>query len=75
MHGHAQILRYVSEGSAPEAPPNRNQTINDFRGSKITVNQEFREADPDRIALQMIEGLAREAEQRTQSGYVPALTR
>lgn len=74
-HGHAEILRYVREGSAPEAPANRNQTINDFRGSKITVNQEFREADPDRIALQMIEGLAREAEQRTQSGYVPALTR
>jgi len=48
---------------------------NDFRGSRITVNQEFREADPDRVALQMIEDLARFAEQRISSGFVPAFTR
>ena len=53
----------------------RTEVHNDFRGSRITVNQEFREADPDRVAIQMIEDLARFAEQRTGSGFVPALTR
>lgn len=48
---------------------------NDFRGSRISVNQEFRQADPDRVALQMIEDINRQAEARIQSGFVPALTR
>lgn len=48
---------------------------NDFRGSRIQVRQEYRQADPDRIAIQMIEDIQRQAESRVQSGYVPALTR
>ena len=63
--------RSRAEGSTTE----RSTVVNDFRGSKITVHQEFREADPDRVALQMIESLVKEADQRTQSGFVPALTR
>jgi hypothetical protein len=39
------------------------------------VNQEFREADPDRVAIRMIEDIARFAEQRIMSGAAPALTR
>lgn len=48
---------------------------NDFRGSRITVHQEFRQADPDRVMMQMIEDLNRQAEARIQSGFAPALTR
>lgn len=68
------------DAEAPEpsltAPPTgRSTTHNDFRGSRISVRQEFREADPDRVAVDMINDIARLAEQRTQSGFVPALTR
>lgn len=57
------------------APGDRNVTVNDFRGSRISVNQEFRQADPDRILVTMIEDINRQAEARIQSGFVPALTR
>lgn len=61
----------------PSAVPADRRPVqhNDFRGSRITVHQEFRQADPDRVALQMIEDLNRQAEARIQSGFVPALTR
>jgi hypothetical protein len=49
--------------------------MNDFRGSRITVDQSFREADPDRVAIRMIEDIARFAEQRVQSGFAPGFTR
>jgi hypothetical protein len=51
------------------------KTVNDFRGSRITVKQDFRQADPDRIAIQMIEDINRQAEARTQSGFVSAFAR
>jgi hypothetical protein len=57
-------------------PGQRRPTVtNDFRGSRITVTQEFAQADPDRIALQMIGDINRQAEARIQSGFAPALTR
>ena len=67
--------RPSATGAAAGAPAGRTSVHNDFRGSRITVNQEFREADPDRVAITMIEDLARFADQRIQSGFVPALTR
>lgn len=55
-------------------PEQRPSVLNDFRGSTINVKQDFRQADPDRVAIQMIEDLARFAEQKITSGFVPALT-
>jgi len=57
------------------APQDRTQVTNDFRGSRINVEQSFREADPDRVAIRMIEDITRFAEQRVQSGFAPAFTR
>lgn len=48
---------------------------NDFRGSKISVKQEFREADPDNVWVQLRDGLEREATARTRTGYADALAR
>lgn len=56
-------------------PTGRTTHTYDFRGSKIEVKQSFKEADPDRVLMQMIDGLGRAAEMRLQSGFVPALTR
>ena len=50
------------------------KTTFDFRGSKITLKQEFRQADPDRVAIQMMKDLARYSEQRVTSGFVPPTT-
>lgn len=57
------------------SPRDRNQTINNFQGSRININQEFREADPDRVLVTMVEDINRQAEARIQSNFVPALTR
>jgi hypothetical protein len=56
-------------------PADRATTVNDFRGSRITVNQEFRQNDPDRVLMYMIEDINRQAEARITSNFVPALTR
>jgi len=65
-----------SESTGGDAPSRRAGGTNvDMRGSRITVNQEFREADPDRVWIQMRDGMEREAVQRTQSGFAPALSR
>lgn len=60
---------------APVGSTVRAMTVNDFRGSKIEVKQTFRDADPDRVMIAMVDGLARQAEMRIQSGMVPALGR
>lgn len=51
-------------------PPN-----NDFRGSRINVNQEFKEADPDRVMFQVVNDINRQAERRISSGQTNPLTR
>lgn len=60
---------------AKGAPKDRSQINVDMRGSKISVKQEFRQADPDRVLIDMVHALSRQAEMRIQSGYVPALGR
>lgn len=48
----------------------------DFRGSRISVKQEFKgDQDPDRIVMAMMSDLTRQAENRISSGYAGALTR
>ena len=42
---------------------------------RVVINQEFREADPDRVWIQVRDALEREASQRTQSGFVPIFSR
>lgn len=59
----------TGERKKPPAP------VIDMRGSRIEIRQDFRDADPDRIALQLMNDLAREAESRSQSPYAPAFTR
>lgn len=59
----------TGERKKPPAP------VIDMRGSKIEIKQDFRDADPDRIALQLMNDLAREAESRTQSPFSPAFSR
>lgn len=58
-----------------QTPTARVTTVNDFRGSKIVVKQEFKDMDPDRVLIAMQQGLARQAEMRIQSGMLPALGR
>jgi hypothetical protein len=53
----------------------RTTTNVDMRGSKITVNQSFKEADPDNVWVQMRDGLEQEAVTRSRSGYADALSR
>jgi len=57
------------------APGTRKTTINDFRGSKIEVKQDFRDANPDRVWLQMLDGVNAAADQRLGSALVPEFTR
>lgn len=56
-------------------PMDRPNVTNDFRGSKIEIKQEFRQADPDNVWVQVREGLEQEALARTQSGFANALGR
>lgn len=61
-------------GATPGARP--EVTVNqDMRGSTIRVEQEFRDADPDRVLIQMRDALAGEAVRRISSPFVPSLTR
>lgn len=57
------------------APDARKTTINDFRGSKIEVKQDFRSADPDRVWLQMVSGVNEAAERRLSSVLAPEYSR
>ncbi len=59
----------IGDRAKPPAP------VIDMRGSRIEIKQDFRDADPDRIALQLMNDLAREAESRTQSPFAPAFSR
>jgi hypothetical protein len=59
-------------GNTPMERPN---VTNDFRGSKIEIKQEFRNADPDNVWIQVKGGLEQEAIARTQSGFASALGR
>lgn len=71
-----RAFTFATAGAGGGGTPLQRPVVhNDFRGSRISVRQEFRQADPDRIAIQMIEDLTRQAESRTQSQFAPALSR
>lgn len=58
-----------------DAPTARKTVVNDFRGSKIEVKQDFRDADPDRVWIQMMDAVNNAAEQRIASALAPDFTR
>ena len=50
-------------------------TVNDFRGSKFDITQNFAEGfDPDRIAVAFSSDLAQIGEMRSQSGFAPTMS-
>jgi hypothetical protein len=59
-------------GATPDARPS---TTNNFHRGSVTVRQDFREADPDRVMTRMVNDINRAAVQRVGSGFAPALTR
>lgn len=73
--GAASAAAAASSGAMSDAPGERAPTVMDFRGSKISIRQEFRDQDPDRIAVQMAEDLRRMSEYKVTSGFASALTR
>lgn len=62
-------------GMAIKVPSGRQQTNIDMRGSKIEVKQDFREADPDRVLVQMMGAIAKQSVMRVQTGFMPAAVR
>jgi len=56
-------------------PDARPQTVNNFHRGSVSVRQEFRQADPDRVLTRMIGDIDSQSERRVQSGFAPALTR
>lgn len=62
-------------GASRRAGGGRSSVNNDFRGSRINIHQEFRQQDPDRIAVATLGALSSAGERRIASGYAPAVTR
>ncbi len=63
-------------GKAEAQPPTSGKgTVNDFRNSKIEVKQDFRQADPDRVWAQFVQGIGDAASQRLSSALIPSGTR
>lgn len=62
-------------GATRRAGGGRSSVNNDFRGSRINIHQEFRQQDPDRIAVATLGALSSAGERRIASGYAPAVTR
>ncbi len=75
FRGGATGRQSATDPYAQGAPTARATVHNDFRGSRISVKQEFREADPDRILSTMVHDIEAQAERRLSSGFVGALTR
>lgn len=72
----AMAEEYAAQaGTAGGLEPEQAVQNFDFKGSKISIKQEFANADPDRIAAVLREDLAGQAERRLASGFVPALSR
>ena len=66
------IIKY---GTIPVGTPETKKPGFDFRGSKFVIKQDFKNANPDRIAIRMMRDLSKKAEIRTQSNFIPALSR
>jgi hypothetical protein len=77
-----EFLRGTAEGGIPggETPTTgrpgagRGGTNIDMRNARITVHQDLRGEDPDRIMVAMTDDVARQAVQRSTTPFSPALT-
>lgn len=74
--------RFANYGTlmAPEtgvpAPKKRpSPPVFDFRGSKFSIKQDFKDSDPDRILRIFVDGLKKQADRRIQSPFRPAFSR
>lgn len=74
--------RFGAFGAMPAATPELgarkrpSMTVNqDFRGSRFTIKQEFKDAEPDRVLQIFRTDLMKQAERRIQSGFAPAIAR
>lgn len=70
----AQNFARIAETIRTERPTTQPTNI-DMRNSRIVVNQEFADADPDRVWIQMRNGLEGEINSRTQSAFVNPFAR
>ena len=64
----------LAEATTPGGRP-RSVVNNNFHRGSVQVRQDFREADPDRVMVRMIQAIDRQAERRVASGFAPVLTR
>lgn len=78
----ASILAGVNAAGVKESDRQRKLTAqktsvtNDFRGSRITIDQKFEgDHDPDRVVMAMMGDLTKQAEMRLSTGYANAFTR
>lgn len=67
--------RLFLPGGMAGAPQERQQVNVDMRGTRISIRQEFRDADPDNVWIQTRDAIEREAVTRTQSGFVSPFAR
>ena len=65
----------IADAEANNAKMAKKTVVNDFRGSKIEVKQDFRDADPDRVWVQMVDALSNQAQSRVSSRLAPEFTR
>jgi len=64
----------AASDSGAKGPSQRPTIVNDFKNSRITIKQDFRDADPDRVAVRLMRDLEKVAERRTESDWSPAFT-
>ena len=74
-HGtNVMALETMSPESFTGGPKERQQVVNDFRGSTFNIKQDFRDQDPDRVAMMFQADLVRQSEKRIRSGMMPAFS-
>jgi len=70
----ASIIKGGKTKTKTDGPNQRPTVVNDWKNSRITIKQEFRDADPDRVAVRLMRDLEKVAERRTESDWSPAFT-
>lgn len=69
------LMSPASDPYLDKAPDKRGKKVFDFRGSNFHIKQDFKKSDPGAVAIVMRDAFSKLAEQRVQTGFVPAFTR